>query len=299
MEQLNEIVKIRELCERGELSQGQIARETGINRGLLSLVLSGKYTGDIERYNNQLSQWYRKREARRSLCQTSCFKAVQQICGIAKDERKFAVITGDSGVGKTEAVHYFAQTQTEVAIIVCDKTMNINAMMIAIGRAVGENVQGMTTGSIYDRKEMIVNNLRREPKTIIIDEADLLNYRELEIIRAIYDVGFCSLILIGLARLETIMSKGRTLKENYAQIYSRVGIKRELKAPTKDDIKLILDQYGYQVGESFISQMKATIHEKGELRMLVNILENAKKFQELNSDEARIQAALRLVMGIE
>ena len=119
-----EIQKIKAMVDEGVFSQGQISRETGVNRAIISLILNDKYTGDVESRQNQLIQWYREREQRRSLEKTSAFVAIQTVLQMTHEKRRFALIMANAGCGKTETSRFYAQTTENVAYYEANGTEN-------------------------------------------------------------------------------------------------------------------------------------------------------------------------------
>jgi DNA transposition AAA+ family ATPase len=73
----------------------------------------------------------------------------------------------------------------------------------------------------------IIDKLKSSGRLNIIDEAEPLPYKSLELLRRIYDKAQVGILLVGMPRL--IMNlKGE--KRQYAQLYSRVGIATRLNS---------------------------------------------------------------------
>ena len=79
----------------------------------------------------------------------------------------------------------------------------------------------------------IVNKLKNSGRLIIVDEAENLPYRALELLRRIYDKAKVGILLVGLPKLLTNL-KGN--KGQYKQLYSRVGVLAELLPIPGNDI---------------------------------------------------------------
>ena len=67
---------------------------------------------------------------------------------------------------------------------------------------------------------------------IIVAEAEYLPYKALELLRRIYDKANVGVLLVGMPKL---LKNLRGEKGQYTQLYSRVGIVKELKSLTKED----------------------------------------------------------------
>lgn len=294
-----EIQKIKEMVANDQISQGQISRETGVNRAIISLILNGKYTGDVESRQNQLIQWYREREERRSLEKTTAFTAIQTVLKMAHEKRRFALIMANAGCGKTETSRYYAQTHDNVAYYEANGTENSHSLLFNIGKAVGANVS-MLRGSLNDKLNVIIDRLRVQPQLIIIDQADELNFKPIDIIRTIWDSRWCGLAILGLPILEEILTRGRSRKENYDYIYSRISLKRRIGRPTVDDVFLIARRYNLEINKKIAKYLLDFVNSRGELRQLTNIFENASEpgLAHLSVEE-RIQAGIKTGIGLK
>jgi len=294
-----EIQKIKEMVANEQISQGQISRETGVNRAIISLILNGKYTGDVESRQNQLIQWYQEREQRQSLEKTTAFTAIQMVLKMAHEKRRFALIMANAGCGKTETSRYYAQTNENVAYYEANGTENSHSLLFNIGKAVGANVS-MLRGSLNDKLNVIISRLRVQPQLIIIDQADELNFKPIDIIRTIWDSRWCGLAILGLPILEEILTRGRSRKENYDYIYSRISLKRRIGRPTIDDVFLIARRYNLEINKKMAKYLLDFVNSRGELRQLTNIFENASEpgLARLSVEE-RIQIGIKIGIGLK
>jgi DNA transposition AAA+ family ATPase len=86
-------------------------------------------------------------------------------------------------------------------------------------------------------KEYSIKELQiRDPTTLIlVDEADRLRMASLEQVRAIFDAGEISVILIGMPGLEKRLAR-------YPQFYSRIGFVHEFRPLAVSEIRQLLEQ---------------------------------------------------------
>jgi len=293
-----EIIRIKEMVDDGSISQGQISRETGVNRTIVSLILNGKYTGDVESRQNQLIQWLRDREQRMTLEKTSAFVAINTVLRMAHEKNRFALIMANAGCGKTETSRYYAQTNENVAYYEANGTENSHSLLFNIGKAVGANVS-MLRGSLNDKLNVIIDRLRVQHMMIIIDQADELNFKPIDIIRTIWDSKYCGLAILGLPILEDILTRGKSRKENYDYIYSRISLKRRIGRPTVDDVILIARRYRMDINIKMAKYLLDFVNSRGELRQLTNIFENASEPSLAKySMEERIMAGIKTGIGM-
>ncbi|MGL9772945.1 MAG: AAA family ATPase [Sodalis sp. (in: enterobacteria)] len=89
------------------------------------------------------------------------------------------------------------------------------------------------TGNIHDLVEECVQGLRDKHWLVLVDEAELLPYRALEVLRRIHDRSGVAIVLAGMPRLPLNLNlKGS--RGEYAQLYSRVGMALDLASRRKE-----------------------------------------------------------------
>jgi DNA transposition AAA+ family ATPase len=178
--------------------------------------------------------------------------------------------------------------------VVMNKAITALELLENIITAMGESSPG---GSLNMRMSAIQKSLQRRYRMIIVDEADLLQVRHLEILRAIYDAGNCSMVLIGLPRLRVLLTRGQSLKDNLAQLYSRVGFMRDITPPSREDIDLIAQKYNYALSRQFLDEILTWIHNAGEIRTFDKLLKRSSLFEKVQHDEERIKKAYSLLIS--
>jgi len=292
------IEKVRELLKKEVISLRQLERATGYSRTAISQFFSGNYKGSVDQVAAAIERWYLGYEKRHSLAETSSFNAIQMVCQLAWEYRELAVIYGNAGIGKTECVLYYADTNPDHAVYVkMDVSLTMSELLNQILKALDEPV---SVGTLRGKLEQIMKTLRMRNRLIIIDEADLLRIRQLEMLRAIYDDGNCGMVLIGLERIIKIMTRGESLRENLAQLYSRVGFKRHVLKPTTDDVRKIAQLRGIELSTPAIKKLQEWIGGSGELRMLTKILDRAEmlaRAERKEFDESYLKQAYSLLLG--
>ncbi|WP_335334093.1 AAA family ATPase [Candidatus Sodalis pierantonius] len=87
------------------------------------------------------------------------------------------------------------------------------------------------TGNIHELVEECVQGLRDKNWLVLVDEAELLPYRVLEVLRRIHDRSGVAIVLAGMPRLLLNLKGSRG---EYAQLYSRVGMALDLESRKKD-----------------------------------------------------------------
>ena len=87
-------------------------------------------------------------------------------------------------------------------------------------------------GSIHSMLLDIIGRLKYSGRLIIVDEAEYLPYKALELLRRIYNKAKVGVLLVGMPKLLKNLKGDRG---QYTQLYSRVGIVKELAPLTKED----------------------------------------------------------------
>ncbi|EAZ1917991.1 ATPase, partial [Salmonella enterica] len=92
-------------------------------------------------------------------------------------------------------------------------------------------------GNIHELIDACVRELRDSGRLLMVDEAELLPYRALEVLRRLHDKAGIGIVLAGMPRL-LINLKGR--RGEFAQLYSRVALALNLgDTLTRDDFQQI------------------------------------------------------------
>lgn len=298
MENASNIDRVKKLLDAQVISLRNLEQSTGYSRTAISQFFSGSYKGDRDRVQQAIERWYMEYERRHSLAETSIFKNIQLVLELTWQNMELAVVYGNAGIGKTVSCEYYADEHPDdVVYVKMDRTLTAIDLLNVIMEGLGESTQ---MGSLFEKKRQILKSLRMRNKMLLIDEADLLNVKQLEILRAIYDDGNCAMVLIGLERIIVLMTRGETLRENLAQLYSRVGFKRHVLKPTPEDIRIIARRRGIALSAPAINQLQEWINDKGQLRILDKILSRSEELAQAENhefEESYLKQAYGLLLG--
>lgn len=192
---------------------------------------------------------------------------------------RMAVITGPAGIGKTIAIQAFvdefqARSYNGLPPVIKVKVKpdsTPKALALDIGMRLGEKAKGRNRYELAD--EVAISIKRNELKMLIVDEADRLNEASFDLLRHIYDVTWCPVVLVGLPSIWRIIDR-------HEKFVSRIGMKMQFPQLTKNEMfevvlpQLVLPGWSYnaadegarEIGER-IFQMVGTSFRK--LRMLL------------------------------
>lgn len=281
---------LRQEVAANNLTQKEIAQAIGYSNTVINQFLQGKYTGDSSHIMERMVQYIRRLHNSKDLLQTKAAKAAFDFFDLVKNDNSLAVLLGDSGVGKTKISQSYAFTRERVAYCCAVQAMNSREILISMANSI---LSTPPSGTVYECQLSIEQALRQRPRMIIVDQADLLNVKTLDIIRSIHDDGHCSMVLVGLPYLESLMKRGPRSRENLAYLYSRVGYMRFLPRPDRVDIRVFAKKYDLEISELFADEMMQWIRNAGELRTCHHLMARARdlKGKVGNSDEDAIRAA--------
>lgn len=283
---------LRYMTEERGVTKEEIARQIGVSRPLVSRFASGQV--DSEQVAAKILELKAALEAAEKaqaleeaaahqyrttvdFIMTEDARRVIGVCKACARERAMGVILGPPGSGKTTALNEYLKQDPQAILITADVLMTSKQLIEEIAQAVGVELGG----GLRDIMQRVTAALRAEPRLVIVDEADMLvstssrTVRKLEILRILYDQGKTGVVLCGLPRLRAWLTRGPSLRENLAQLYSRVSFLRELQGLTKEEMRAILAQYNMTPAARDYLLSQGGAREAGGMRRLTTILRRA------------------------
>lgn len=271
----NFIVAMRErlaqFIETSGTSQSRIAKELGVSKSTVSLFLGGTYGGNNQELARNLEQLLSMGAARRATAQAPkiCLDVrntieIEQTAKIAHVQKSIALIYGPAGCGKSTALRHYASAIHGVIYVEADATVNtVRGILKLILFAMGAEARGSTA----DLMQCILGKLRGTGQLLILDEAQHLNERSFDAIRAINDKAHIGIVYAGNPSVLKRMY-GRKAEE-FDQVYSRTTYKCPLNnAFTKSDISAIYEGFGFS--NECLDYLWRISKRQGGLRLMVN-----------------------------
>ncbi len=232
--------ELKTLMEERGLSQTVVARALGISTATLSQWLSGTYQGNVSKIDSDvkgfLTRQKERSKSRKKMIEfvmTSTATRLFEVARICHLDGEIGVAYGDAGIGKTMAAKEYSSQNSDVILIEADLGYTARALFTDLHRRVG--LDG--SGTVHDMFNDVVGKLSGSGRLIVIDEAEHLPYRALELLRRIYDKAGIGILLVGMPRL---IHNLRGKKGEYAQLYSRVGIAANLQKLQEGDAEAIV-----------------------------------------------------------
>ena len=176
-----------------------------------------------------------------------------------------SLIYGDAGLGKTVSLKKYVSLHPDTIYIElkdCDKSTKGVCEKILFN--IGKELHGVDRLLVDTITDYLTNN----PRLIIIDEAQHLSIRALENLRAINDSTETGIVLCGNPTVyDRMHGRGQA---HFAQLYSRIGIRRHIIEPDLEDITKIFLNYGLDK-ESLLYLHKLAL-QRGGIRNCVRII---------------------------
>lgn len=239
------------------LSWAQLHQPIGRPGATLSLFSSGKYNngpfgggnGDIAksvyRYRQTLNrQQELKVEAPDipSYFETRTAREIMNLLAWAQRGR-MTLLVGGPGISKTTTAEEYAERASNVWIIVCRPSMKtVSALCVATLHA----MKDFTPPNGAERLSAYVMSKVKDSRGLLIyDDAQHLNIDQIEEIRGWYDQTGIGVAFQGNEKVVTRM-EGGSRKAEFAQLFSRVGMRMIRPLPLRDDVEALADAWRVQ-----------------------------------------------------
>ncbi|EBJ9220390.1 helix-turn-helix domain-containing protein [Salmonella enterica] len=272
--------KLIQLLEGSGYTQKKVATKTGLSTAVISQYLNGIYNGNIKNIEDILSDFIlreeeraRRRGVKERFVHTQLADIALALISDTHMDGEIGVIYGPAGMGKSMVLRQYASTSKGVILIEADPGYTAKVLLQELCVRLGVK----KTGNIHKLSEECIQELNGTGWVILVDEAELLPYRALEVLRRIHDRSGVALVLAGMPRL-LINLKGS--RGEFAQLYSRVGMALDIEAhkaeSETDDFNIILASLlGTAVGTDSLSSPGIVSafrkHSKGNYRRLFKL----------------------------
>ena len=280
--------RLRIEAETQALSMAAVARLAGVGESTLSAFNAGNYSGNNARVADKVTVWLNDQDARarsRSVSappipftRTRTTEAFLGALEHAQTGPDMAVLVGGAGVGKTTAANRYQETHSNVFMITAEPSLSSSyAVLDYLG-----DVLGVAEVAAQKRSRAISTRLRGTQGLLIVDEAQHLSIGAIDQLRAIHDRAQIGMALLG---NEEVWSRidGGGRKAQFAQLFSRVGMRVITPRPTPLDIEAILDA-AEVLDRDQRGLLRVIAGKPGALRAMVKTLNLARKAA-LGADE--------------
>jgi len=232
--------RVRELIDKGELSQAELAKKICKSESTVSQWLKGKYTGDVVSIDEAVEKFLNFNDEMQQetpskgipFVMTSVAKEIFTYARLCQQDCEIGIIHGGSGLGKTTAIEEFAKINHGVIILEPDEDCGAKVLIAELYEKLGLSGQ---TKPIYMKKE-ILKKLTGSNFLVIIDEGENLRTPCFKALRKLHDKArdTFGLLFVGTHRLYHNLLR---LKGDFEYLTNRIGYSFQLEKLKEDDIK--------------------------------------------------------------
>lgn len=288
--------ELRELMDSHNYSTAFVANATGLAKSTISMWLNGNYNGKNDKITDAMNNFI-QREKERSVendlpfVDISIVKYVSEIGRLCHTQGKIGVCVGRAGLGKTVAVKKYTKDFQDSILIESDSGYTAKSLLKEIHRRLGLSGKG----SVYDLMDEVVRKLNQSGRLLIVDEAENLPYRALEITRRIHDKTGVGVLLIGRSIL---LENLKGYNNQYDQLYSRVKYTKIIDRLLIQDVLKILESIGQdtKLAETYL------LYSDGNTRRLEHLISHSISVAKFNRkamvDETVIKQTSKLLMAL-
>ncbi len=287
--------ELQELMTKKNYSMAFISTATGISKSTISLWLNNTYKGDNAKIADKINNFIQLEKDRNDdedipVCDISILKYIFEIGKLCHTKGKIGVCAGRAGLGKTVAVKEYVKQNLNAILIESDSGYTAKSLLLEIHKRLGLTGKGCC----YDLMSEVVNKLNNSGRLLIIDEAENLPYRALEITRRIHDKTGVGVLLVG---RNILFENLRGFNNQYDQLYSRVKYHKFLDRLTIQDVTKLLSsvKQNPELAESFLQ------YSDGNTRKLEHLLSHSICVAKFNGkaevDNAVIRQTSKILMA--
>ncbi len=230
--------KLVEFKAKSGMNQTMLARGIGVSPASISMYLNDTYAakgGKYETIEPKIEAFLEVQESKAQreelvlgFVSTKTTRRISEVMRDAHEAGDTVVIYGQAGLGKTQAVKNYCEKNPAAILIEANPSFTALVLMRKLAAA----AKVSTVGSLNDLFESVSDRLRDSGRLIVVDEAENLPLRALEIIRRLHDDTGCGLVLSGMPRL---VANLRGKHGELVQLYSRVSVALNLGESMPDE----------------------------------------------------------------
>lgn len=273
------IKQLKDYIEQTGISQSKIAPLVGVSTATISQYLKGEYKGDVAAVDKKVAEMLdrqadKAKDVKSDFVMTKTANRILEICGLAHAMNDIYLVIGEAGLGKTMALKQYVSQNSNVVMLEIDPTFSVKVLLNELCNKLGIVISG--SKSNHHMMDLIVEKLKGSERLLIIDEAELLAYKPLEILRRIHDKADIGMVLAGMPRLRANL---RGQKGEYKQLYSRVGLALDIQNRLPSDDICLLCQNALGTDE-FNEKLDKVSH--GNARRLSKLLRGVNRLAVVN-----------------
>ena len=175
---------LRQYIEQTKISQSKVAPLVGVSTATISQYLKGEYQGDVAGVDKKVAEMLERqadkaKDVKADFVETPTARDIFDVCAMAHTMSDINLIIGEAGLGKTVTLKQYAKTVDNVILVEVEPTFSPKVLLVELCNRLGI----VPSRNNHDNVTNIVDKLKGSDKLIIIDEAELLALKSLEIMR--------------------------------------------------------------------------------------------------------------------
>ena len=235
--------ELKTLMETKGYTISYVATAIGVAKSTISMWINGTYKGDNTKITDKVNNFLQRENERKNneeipIVDISIIRYIFEIGRLCHTKGKIGVCAGRAGLGKTVAVKEYSKNFLDAILIESDSGYTAKSLLLEIHKRLGLSGKGCA----YDLMNEVVNKLNNSGRLLIVDEAENLPYRALEITRRIHDKTGIGVLLVG---RNILFENLRGFNNQYDQLYSRVKYHKLLDRLLIQDVTKILNAAGH------------------------------------------------------
>lgn len=172
-----------------DLSQAKVASQLGVSPAVISQYLQGKYEGDTDTLEKKIKELVERvadstTTIKDGFVRTLGANLVLDTCKKAHTYHSIRLVIGEAGLGKSRAIAEYAKLVENVVLVRVNPTFSVKVLLNELCQKLGLTASRNNN----DNFNALVGKLAGSSRLIIVDEAEQLNYKCLEIIRNLHDL---------------------------------------------------------------------------------------------------------------
>ncbi len=266
------IEKVKWFLSEQNQTQSWLAMNIGVSNAQISTFLAGSYKGNVQNLELKLKNFMEnfipnedKSQEVEFFIENKNTSYINHIIRKAVEQVSLSVITGNAGFGKTTAIKRFIKNRPEAIFIKANNQYTSKDFLEILCNEL--NIKIESRGSEMFRS--VISTLSKTNKFIVIDEAEWLKDKTLDMIRNIWEESQTPIILAGTLHLKQNL-KGTKGELDYVD--SRIRGRYTLESLSDEDIVKVCSYYS--VSKDGIEKVKTLAN--GNFRLTTFLLEESK-----------------------
>jgi Uncharacterized ATPase, putative transposase len=184
---------------------------------------------------------------------------VNRIAYAVKRGSPLCIVSGEHGAGKTTAATLYANSNPRALYWQAPPEYNAREIVADLCDKLG-----IRTGEAWRvRTSVLVSHLQEHPHTVLIDEAQRLDYRALDMIKYVADTAGVTFVLLGSPWLDRVIDR-------HTDIASRAWVRVRVKPIELDAFTALYEPMGYS------KKVLKAVHEvtKGVMRSITALFDH-------------------------